>query len=656
MLSVSRGCSIVNLCVLLPTQGQLRAYPRSLGGVFLESIRTVAARSLDLPDHSARALFAAYDPTSKMIRTLATLSTHPEHRHLEYAKPAQSLETFFDGYAAGQIVIFATAAFFLVRDCSIKGPALMAARRGIATCEDASGQLFLFGVRVGHHPENLCELLRRVSSTMNAGQARRLRNTPFPSHPNEMPIDGQDAPAEEPEFRIAGQPFASPPLVNTALAEVLYHITDDAEILESTDCLRRALVRCRERSAVPWIFNDLLNKVEYQIGLCRPESIPPEIHLSVSGLCNIECKFCSYTHANAKRHFVDVAQFAKLNVLRHVRILRLHSGNGEPTSNPNLADIIHYVEKAFPHISLNFFTNGILLDRPGLIPALVGGKVEWINVSLNAATPESWKALCGGNHFERVCSNVERVRDEKLKYNTSRPWLYGSMVLTRNSARELPSMPALCRKIGIERFTAIPFFSLGYESEDRLGSADAYHHIGDAYDEIYYQTIEKAEQYRISIELPLPRTQTVADFGVERRAYHDFAGLVRGDMDLSKLLEGFAFGSSKEDFCQFLWRQAAIGSVNRYQAGESNTHFLYPCLGPLAALEATEATMFHFPDEDGFQDLWQNPMFTMLREGQLHRGLVPVCDACRGCDSRDPSAIPAFSELVRTFRENVQIT
>jgi MoaA/NifB/PqqE/SkfB family radical SAM enzyme len=591
-----------------------------------------------------------------MIRTITKLSAYPDDERL-FAEPAQSLKTFLDdNYAAGEVVIFATAAYFLMRDCSIEGLSLMAARRGAAVCEDASGQLFLIGVRTDRHPEHLCELLRRLSSTVNARQAGRMGKTLFAPHPGELPIGGMSASAEEPEFRIASQQFASPPFINTALTEVLYHITDDAEILDSVDYLRRALVRCRERSAVPWIFNELLNEVEYTIGLCRPESIPPEVHLSVSGLCNIECKFCSYTHASARKHFVDVIQFAKLNFLRNARILRLHSGNGEPTSNPHLADIIKYVGCVFPHVSLNFFTNGILLDRPNLVPALILGNVEWISVSINAATSESWKALCGADQFERVCSNVESVRDEKRRCNTSRPRLYGSMVLTRDSAWELPSMPALCRKIGIERFTAIPFFSLGYESENRLGSADAYHHIGDTYDEIYQRTVEKAEQYRISIELPLPRAQTAADFGVERRAYHDFAGLMHGDMDLSKLLADFAFERPTDSFCQFLWRQAAIGSVNRHQAGEDDTHFLYPCLGPLAALEATDATLFHFPDEDGFQDLWKNPIFTTLRDGQLHRGLVPVCDACRGCDSRDPSAIPAFSELVRAFKEKLQIT
>jgi hypothetical protein len=60
--------------------------------------------------------------------------------------------------------------------------------------------------------------------------------------------------------------------------------------------MAEALAMQREVSRVPWVFNTLLNDIEYRVGTIQPRSFPPEIHLSMTGHCNIECRFCGYTH------------------------------------------------------------------------------------------------------------------------------------------------------------------------------------------------------------------------------------------------------------------------------------------------------------------------------------------------------------------------
>ncbi len=625
----------INVCVVVPSGERLLATNRSLGGVMIDSIRCLAANCVGLSRETPLVRVVAYDSACNSMKGISLGSSARDWGALDDFHPVPCRDCL-DEQSSPEVFAFLTAALLTTHAGAVEQLLAQVKNSGFVCCTDQSGQLFAFAVHSSQLP-HVARFLRLISSRV------RARAGLDDVGPSPIVLD----------TKIVSRPFASPYFVNTALAEVLYQPADGASPLSSTEDLRAALMRHKEQSSVPWIFNELLNGVEFRSGAREPESIPPEVHLSITGTCNIECQFCSYTHAAAKKAFVSFADMAKLEFLKNVRTLRLHSGNGEPTTNPHLSDIIEYVEKAYPQISLDFFTNGIKLDRPGLIHALVGGNVEWINISLNAAKPDTWRALCGLDHFDRVCANIERLNDEKRRRRASRPVLHGSMVLTRTTTPELPEMPGLCHRFGIERFTAIPFFSLGYERKDRFGPEEAYHHIGHAYDELYRCTVERAAHYGISIELPLPRAETTSEFGLEKRAHHDFAGLARDSIDIGRFLVSFPFEELTEPYCHFLWRQAAIGSVNEGHGRTLDTHFLYPCLGPLAALGPDEATVFKFPDEEGFKALWRNPVLTLLRQGQHERGLVPVCDACRACDTRAPESLTSLSELLQTFGRRV---
>jgi molybdenum cofactor biosynthesis enzyme MoaA len=440
----------------------------------------------------------------------------------------------------------------------------------------------------------------------------------------------------------------SPIYLNTALAELFYEPVDIGPVKMSMERLRQALLAQRERSSVPWIFNTLVNEIEYRMGRPILDSFPPEIHLSVTGRCNIECKFCHYTHEQAYSDYVDVDRIAKLDVFRYLHTLRLSSGIGEPTLNPHLPDIIEYVASEFPQIAMNFFTNGTTLNRRGLIDALVY-KTDWINVSLNAATRKTWRDLCEKDMFDRLCSNLRDLHRAKRERGAVQPIVYGSMVLTSKNIHELPRMPKLCRSLGIDRFTGIPFFSLGCHYANRYGAAEAFHHCRDNYDQLYRETIREAQTHRVSIEIPMPANQKQVAFGLETRAFYDFAGIEETPDSLSALINGPDRPSAGMNNCNHIWRTAYIGSTDRNLA-LPEAHYLYPCLGPLANIDFSTQTSFDFPDIQGFREIWNNPVFVKLRAAQRYAGISKVCDFCRQTDSRDPNNFNQIEELLKEWR------
>lgn len=570
-----------------------------------------------------------------------------------------SMRTFGEGRALSiselfserHTILLANPSFLLTPSPPVA--ALLEAARGgsLALCAaDGSRALYAFAVtrRVAAHAD-LERAIKHLAAHGSAANVRRWADRPDVKlvRPSGGSVENSPA-AEGLRERISRPSPIAPVYLNAALAELFYEPADTRPVTTSPERLRQALLAQRERSSVPWVFNMLVNEIEYRVGRPVLDSFPPEIHLSLTGRCNIECKFCSYAHERAYSDYVDVGRIARLDVFRYLHTLRLSSGLGEPTINPHLPSIIEYVADKYPQVAMNFFTNGTALNRRGLIDALVH-KTEWINVSLNAATRETWRDLCQKDMFDRLCSNLRELHRAKRERRAVQPVVYGSMVLTSKNVDELPRMPALCRSLGVDRFTAIPFFSFEYDYADRYGADETFHRRRDGYDPIYYETVREAERHQVSVELPMPADRKQTAFGLETRAFHDFAGVEETPGRLVALLGDDGWASAGKENCHHIWRAAYIGSTDRGHAAPA-AHYLHPCLGPLLRVDFSQLMSFDFPGLEGFRATWNNPVMVKLRAAQRRPGISKVCDACRLTDSRDPENFGRMEELLKEWR------
>lgn len=438
----------------------------------------------------------------------------------------------------------------------------------------------------------------------------------------------------------------APAVVNTALAEIL---ASGLPAPATAEQLAGALVELRARSAVPWIFNLLANEVEYEEGRPELRSLPPEVHLSLTSGCNIECGFCTYTHDRALFEALGVAELEALGFARHVHTLRLSSGLGEPTMVRELPQMVERLGERFPHLRLNFFTNGLALGRDALVEALVD-RVTWINVSLNAATSTTWKDVCGTDGFDRMCRSIAALRDAKRAARVTHPLLYGSAVVNRRSLPDLVRLPELCRRLGVDRLTLIPFFALEFDGPGKLGAADALEQCRPEYDAAYEAIVAEAERHAVSLELPLPASQHRAAFGLEERRFHDFARIGHEDPLRAGALVRGLLAAPPPALCHWLWRLALVGRVDtRHRARDTTSHFLYPCLGPLVTVDFSAETAFRFAGEDELASVWNHPTLRFLRAAQRRPGASEVCDLCRGTDTRQPAHFDALRRALAAW-------
>jgi MoaA/NifB/PqqE/SkfB family radical SAM enzyme len=454
--------------------------------------------------------------------------------------------------------------------------------------------------------------------------------------------------------QIRPHPMSSTYL-NTAYREIIY---TPVHSFPPSDGYPNQLVLClkhlEKESEVPWIFNTLSNEVEYIAGKHELTSFPPEIHISVAGCCNIECKFCTYEHMSSRPAYMDIPQMSNTIPFARIHTLRLTSGLGEPTLNPRLAEIIRWIGVVHPHIVMNFFTNGLMLKRPDLVSAIVE-HVRWINISLNAATPAVWQRLCGRDMYNKLLSSVKYLNSVKACCHSLLPVLHGSMVLNSINVHELPKMPQLCHRLGIDKFTVIPFYSMNMHSLKKLNDLNTLEYIRHQYDALYEKTVLNAQNFSISIELPRSSRRLSVRFGLEERDFYDFRGIGEPlPYSIHRLLPACfkSYGLLKQ--CPDLWRQILIShTYGNHEGFNHYTHFRYPCLGPMCYLDFSTISGILPGSPGGLQSMNNHWVFKFLRKAQFQLGANPVCDLCRGIDSRNPRTHDQFLMQLNEWQQHV---
>jgi MoaA/NifB/PqqE/SkfB family radical SAM enzyme len=134
-----------------------------------------------------------------------------------------------------------------------------------------------------------------------------------------------------------------------------------------------------------------------------------------------------------------------LHQLPTVERVVLH-GIGEPTLNPRLVEIIAAVKERGAYALFN--TNGLLL-RGKLLGELVRSGLDEVRVSVDAATPETYRLVRGSALFEKVVANASALSEERRRSGSSTPrislWITGM----KSNIEELPGLVRIAAEAGI---------------------------------------------------------------------------------------------------------------------------------------------------------------------------------------------------------------
>lgn len=201
-------------------------------------------------------------------------------------------------------------------------------------------------------------------------------------------------------------------------------------------------------------FNECLNRVECRLGRSRLRSYPPVVGFAVSNYCNQRCRFCSLDSKQVPRRVVLPADlFERMEWLRYVREIWLSGAAGDSLVHPEFARIVRAVRRIAPRSRLMLCTNGLGLRGENLEAT---DRLDYLNISANAATEPAYGALIRGGSFGRLMENLQALSERK------KPSLavHLSMVLARSAVPDVQPMIDLAARLKFDAVEVYQYFPI----------------------------------------------------------------------------------------------------------------------------------------------------------------------------------------------------
>ena len=193
-----------------------------------------------------------------------------------------------------------------------------------------------------------------------------------------------------------------------------------------------------------------LNLEEQFQQLDKLQSLPLLATVATGKKCNLQCAFCiDRSFEDKKNTDLTLEQFqsiaAPINRALRVQIY----GWGDPLVNPNYESIFDHVVKNHPGTRIHISTNGTLLTDKW-INKLIGYGKCLINISLNAATAETYLQVTQRDLFHRIVNNLRSLIQAKSQKGNDDFIVTLSFVTIKPNIHELPDFIKFCAKIGVQ--------------------------------------------------------------------------------------------------------------------------------------------------------------------------------------------------------------
>ena len=154
--------------------------------------------------------------------------------------------------------------------------------------------------------------------------------------------------------------------------------------------------------------------MEYGFDSDKAREFPPMVVVSITNICNQRCVHCHWPAFAARPdyHALEMPWDVWTRVVDEMAlypwsILNLGT-DGEPMTHRRFMDMLRYArQKGISPINLT--TNGVLLTPERARIILEERLVDVINVSLDAHTEETYRAIRGTGHFAKVHDNLLRT-------------------------------------------------------------------------------------------------------------------------------------------------------------------------------------------------------------------------------------------------------
>jgi radical SAM protein with 4Fe4S-binding SPASM domain len=321
-------------------------------------------------------------------------------------------------------------------------------------------------------------------------------------------------------------------------------------------------------------------------------NLPRNLYLEVTNRCNLKCKACIlYKGSWESPRDITLDELIRItDQLPELERIALH-GIGEPLLNKDLPAMIRHLKNR--DVSVQFNSNGILLDESQRNDLIAAGLDE-LRISLDAASPQGYKAMRNSNQFDQIVNNlrsfVDRIRHHPLSHPKLSLWYLG----TRENIAELPDFIRLAASIGVR--------------------------------EVYLQRLvyfQDDDGYGVATP-----AKTLMDSDGKTRELVDQSQTLAKQLDIQFNASGMAapLESVRADSAnRFSWKKCFRPKTLMYVTANGNV--LPCCISPFSTSDYSSIVLGNV-FETGLKEIWQGSRYQKFRETH-QTDTPPKC--CRGC-------------------------
>lgn len=153
--------------------------------------------------------------------------------------------------------------------------------------------------------------------------------------------------------------------------------------------------------------------IQERTALISTLPFPTTVNVELINKCNYKCEMCYTVNHDGPAKILSFEAFKKIvDECNEKGLLTLFIANGsEPLIFPDFKKYLTYACERIPDVGI--FTNAVKLDR-NMSNFILDSGVTRINISLDAATSDTYSAVRGGN-LEFVESNIQYILSNRDK-------------------------------------------------------------------------------------------------------------------------------------------------------------------------------------------------------------------------------------------------
>lgn len=329
------------------------------------------------------------------------------------------------------------------------------------------------------------------------------------------------------------------------------------------------------------------------------------LEMDIVNRCNIRCVMCFHSLESTRRErtvYLSSDDFASVasRVLPYSHRLTLSLGN-EPLMSPHFTEILRIAcSHKVPNV--NFFTNGLLLNDEN-IDAIIEYGVTQLCVSIESATPATYKAIRRGGDFDHLVRNVERLVERRNAAGSTTPRVRFDVVMMQRNIHEMGDLVKLAARLGVQELSfrhLVSFEGLGMENES-------------------LKYTKALSNYWLDMALA-----TAAELGLDVQTRPAFFEL--GD-EAAPLMATATTPFLQTPYCPFPFFHISMGPGG---------HVL-PC-----PHSHGEVPYGQISAETPLDQIWLNPKFTTLRQRILRHDPADMCRRCPFLGDKNPNLAEFF--------------